>query len=105
MCRFQLVFGFLPKVVSFGVVYRTQNALFCKGDVFAYSLDEAFHIFSLRLVIHGAGIVYNGQILTFYRRFDVIFFKINKRPYQRHARFVHMRGGREAREPALVQKG
>ena len=95
----------MPKVVALGVVDRAQNPLFCEGYVLANGFDEIFHILALRLVIHGAGIVHDRQILAFYGGFYVVFFQINEGANERYARFVHMSGGREARESALVKKG
>lgn len=78
------------------MIYCAEYALFGKRNILAYGLDEVFHIFSLRLVIHRARIVDDGQVLAFYRGFYIVFFKIYERADEGYARFVHIRRGREA---------
>ena len=103
--RLRQIRRFVPQIVAFGVIYCAQNALLCKRYVFANGFYEVLHILALRFVIHRAGIVHNGQFEAFYGGFYVVFFQINEGANERYARFVHMSGGREARESALVKKG
>lgn len=84
--------------------YRAQNALFGKRDILADVFDEVFHIFTLRFVIHGAGVVDDWQAEARDGGFDVVFLDVDKRADERYARFVHISGGSKAGKATFVQQ-
>ena len=95
-------FGFLPKVVSFGVDYCAEH-VFTKFAVVLFKVFKYFfYVFSSSVFIGGAGVVNYGFALCKADNFH--FTKINHRPNNRDFFSGKPSYGGKSRKSCLVEK-
>lgn len=81
---------------------RVDHIFANRGDIGAKIFNELFHIFTLRVLIGGAGIEDDGEIVTTRNASDILFVRVQKRADHRGFGAAQIGRRREGGKPAFV---